>query len=135
MALSFFSSREIAEAFHGEAVTSGQPFEMTAAAIHRFYPRRSPNTRIWVGRSPRCVRCMTPRLLSPRAVPESTATIPVRVAAARSTRNAAARPYIEWITSVTCFIRRGVVRHWELDSSLGCAPGSIASTSKESLPR
>ena len=38
MALSFFSSREIAEAFHGEAVTSGQPFEMTAAAIHRVLP-------------------------------------------------------------------------------------------------
>ena len=36
--LSFFSSREIAEAFHGEAATGGQPFEMTAATIHRVLP-------------------------------------------------------------------------------------------------
>ena len=38
MTLSFFSSREIAEAFHGEAATGGQPFEMTAATIHRVLP-------------------------------------------------------------------------------------------------
>ena len=38
MTLSFFSSREIAEAFHGEAATGGQPFEMTAATIHRVSP-------------------------------------------------------------------------------------------------
>ena len=38
MTLSFFSSREIAETFHGEAATGGQPFEMTAATIHRVLP-------------------------------------------------------------------------------------------------
>ena len=38
MTLSFFSSREIAEAFHGEAATGGQPFEMTTATIHRVLP-------------------------------------------------------------------------------------------------
>ena len=35
MALSFFSSREIAAAFHGESTTGEQPFEATADAIHQ----------------------------------------------------------------------------------------------------
>ena len=39
MALSFFSSREIAEGFHVEASTGGQPFEAMADAIHRVVPK------------------------------------------------------------------------------------------------
>ena len=38
MTLSFFSSREIAEAFHGEAATGEQSFEATADAIHSVVP-------------------------------------------------------------------------------------------------
>ena len=38
MALSFFSSREIAEGFHGETATGDQSFEAMADAIHRVLP-------------------------------------------------------------------------------------------------
>ena len=38
MTLSFFSSREIAEAFHGETTTGDQSFEATAGAIHSVVP-------------------------------------------------------------------------------------------------
>ena len=38
MALSFFSSREIAAAFHGESTTGEQSFEAMADAIHRVLP-------------------------------------------------------------------------------------------------
>ena len=38
MTLSFFSSREIAEAFHGETTTGDQSFEATADAIHGVVP-------------------------------------------------------------------------------------------------
>ncbi len=38
MTLSFFSSREIAVAFHGEATTGEQSFEAMADAIHRILP-------------------------------------------------------------------------------------------------
>ena len=38
MTLSFFSSREIAEAFHGETTTGDQSFEATADAIHSVVP-------------------------------------------------------------------------------------------------
>ena len=38
MTLSFFSSREIAAAFHGESTTGEQPFEATADAIHQVLP-------------------------------------------------------------------------------------------------
>ena len=38
MALSFFSSREIAAAFHGESTTGEQPFEATADSIHQVLP-------------------------------------------------------------------------------------------------
>ena len=39
MALSFFSSREMAEGFHVEAATGGQSFEAMADAIHRVVPK------------------------------------------------------------------------------------------------
>jgi uncharacterized protein len=38
MALSFFSSRELAEAFHAETTTGDQSFEAMADAIHRVVP-------------------------------------------------------------------------------------------------
>ena len=38
MTLTFFSSREIAEAFHKESATGGQSFESTADAIHHVFP-------------------------------------------------------------------------------------------------
>ena len=38
MTLSFFSSREIAEAFHSEAAKGDQSFESTAHAIHHLFP-------------------------------------------------------------------------------------------------
>ena len=39
MALSFFSSREMAKGFHVEAATGEQSFEAMADAIHRVVPR------------------------------------------------------------------------------------------------
>ena len=39
MALSFFSSREMAEGFHAETSTSDQSFEVMADAIHQTVPR------------------------------------------------------------------------------------------------
>ncbi len=39
MALSFFSSRQMAEDFHAEATTSEQSFEAMADAIHQVVPR------------------------------------------------------------------------------------------------
>ena len=38
MALSFFSSRQMAEDFHAEATTGEQSFEATADAIHQVFP-------------------------------------------------------------------------------------------------
>ena len=46
MTLIFFSSREMAQAFHREAATGGQSFVRTATGIHRAYGARKRPRRV-----------------------------------------------------------------------------------------
>ena len=94
MTLSFFSSREIAEAFHAEDSTGEQSFEAMAEAIHSVVPRAVAQYVTWAGRSLKCWRSTT-QYPNPRTAPRSAAMPRVRVAAGRSTRSAVGRLCIE----------------------------------------
>ena len=89
MTLIFFSSREMAEAFHREAATGGQSFARTATGIHRVLPAASPSMRAWVDRLPPDMQRPPARMSISRVGRRVAATSPVRVAAARRSRTVA----------------------------------------------